>query len=320
MLITRKEVADTQSQSGARRWPADEDTDHQAKLETFQRHRGLLASIAYRMLGSVADAEDMLQDTFIRWQASSDAVESPRAFLITILSRLCINHLQSARVQREEYFGQWLPEPLPTPLGGPFEDIQVDDSLSIAFLAVLERLNPVERAVFLLREIFEYGYGEIGTILGETEVNCRQILRRAKQRIEEGRLRFAASQQDRLTLLQRFRNASSQGDMEGLIALLSHDAALYADGGGKARAVPNPIFGSGNIARFIKNAPKKLLPANLVQRLAEINGQPGIISYADGDPFSVFTLDVRDGQIQNIYIISNPEKLRYIPKLPLGLP
>src|ERR1700724_1106050 len=168
------------------------------RLATFDQNRGLLFSIAYRMLGTVADAEDMLQETFIRWQqAADDEIRSPRAFLVTIISRLCINHLQSARVQREEYVGQWLPEPLVTDAGSdPLGIIKVDESLSMAFLVLLERLTPVERAVFLLREVFEYEYVEIAAVLGQSEVNCRQILKRARQHVSAMRPRFTASTQE----------------------------------------------------------------------------------------------------------------------------
>src|SRR6266446_7823177 len=159
------------------------DAEVSIQLATFDQYRSLLFSIAYRMLGSVADAEDMLQETFIRWQQSAEEdVRSPRAFLVTIVSRLCINYLQSARAQREEYVGQWLPEPIVTDPGSdPFGIIQVDESLSMAFLVLLERLTPIERAVFLLREVFEYEYSEISAVLGQGEANCRQILRRARQ-------------------------------------------------------------------------------------------------------------------------------------------
>jgi RNA polymerase sigma-70 factor (ECF subfamily) len=162
------------------------------RLATFDQYRSLLFSIAYRMLGSVADGEDMLQETFIRWQQSTDDdIRSPRAFLVIIVSRLCINHLQSARVQREEYVGRWLPEPIVTdPASDPFGIIKVDEFLSMAFLLLLERLTPIERAVFLLREVFEYEYSEIAAVLGETEVNCRQILRRARQHVSASRPRF----------------------------------------------------------------------------------------------------------------------------------
>jgi RNA polymerase sigma-70 factor (ECF subfamily) len=184
------------------------------RLATFDQYRSLLFSIAYRMLGSVADAEDMLQETFIRWQQSADDnIRSPRAFLVTIISRLCINHLRSMRVQREEYVGQWLPEPLVTDPGSdPFGIIKVDESLSMAFLVLLERLTPIERAVFLLREVFEYEYSEIAAVLGQSEVNCRQILRRARQHVSSLRPRFEASEQKHDDLLKSFLEAVETGD------------------------------------------------------------------------------------------------------------
>src|SRR6266571_4531204 len=187
-------------------------------LATFNEYRSLLFSIAYRMVGTVADSEDMLQDAFIRWQqAPRDEIRSPRAFLVTIISRLCINHLQSARVQREEYVGQWLPEPIITgPGSDPLEIIRVDESLSMAFLVMLERLTPVERAVLLLREVFEYEYSEIAAVLGESEANCRQILHRAKAHVSKMRPRFKTSQREKDDLLERFLKASRGGDMEGL--------------------------------------------------------------------------------------------------------
>lgn len=290
----------------------------QNHLEVFNQHRSLLFSIAYRMLGSVADAEDMLQDTFMRWQETFDTqVESPKAFLVTIISRLCINHLQSARVKREQYFGQWLPEPLLTmPASDPFAATGIDESLSMAFLLLLERLTPVERAVFLLREVFDYEYAEVARMLGQSEANCRQILRRAKQHVTEERPRFDVSPQEQQRLLQEFLEATSLGDMQGLLALLSKDVVLYTDGGGKATAVPNPVYGADRVARFFLGAREKLLPKDLVRRFAKINGQPGIVAYHHGRVFGVFIMDVVEGCIRNIYIVSNPDKLERLPNLP----
>jgi RNA polymerase sigma-70 factor, ECF subfamily len=288
------------------------------RLTAFQHYRGLLFSIAYRMLGSVADAEDMLQETFIRWQqASAGDIQSTRAFLVTIISRLCINHLQSARVQREEYVGQWLPEPLITgPDGDPAAVIQVDESLSVAFLVLLERLTPAERAVFLLREIFDYEYSEIAATLGENEANCRQILRRAKQHVSDLRPRFKASVPERNDLLQRFLQATSRGDMQALMALFSSEVVLHTDGGGKAQAVPNLVLGADRVARAILGSLHKLVPKNLVRRMAQVNGEPGFVAYLNGQPYCVFTLDVSEGSIQAIYILTNPEKLAHLPDLP----
>jgi RNA polymerase sigma-70 factor, ECF subfamily len=288
------------------------------RLATFDQYRSLLFSIAYRMLGSVADAEDMLQETFIRWQqAREEEFRSPRAFLITIISRLCINHLQSARVKREEYVGQWLPEPIVTgPGSDPLEIIRVDESLSMAFLVMLERLTPVERAVFLLREVFEYEYPEIATVLGESEANCRQILHRARQHVTAMRPRFKTSQRQKSDLLERFLKATGSGDLEGLVELLASDIVLHTDGGGKAVAAPNLIRGARNVARGAMGTLKKLVPKNLVFRLAQINGEPGLVSYLDGKAYSVLTLEAGAGHIQTIYVVTNPEKLAHISDLP----
>jgi RNA polymerase sigma-70 factor, ECF subfamily len=289
-------------------------------LATFDQYRSLLFSIAYRMLGSVADAEDMLQETYIRWQqADKDAVRSPRAFLVTIISRLCINHLESARVQREEYIGQWLPEPIVTDVASdPLAMVKLDESLSTAFLVLLERLTPVERAVFLLREVFEYDYREISAILDQSEANCRQVLRRARQHLSAERPRFEASTEKQNDLLQRFLEAVGTGDMEGLLALLSGEVVLHSDGGGKGVAVPNLVHGAENVARGILRGFKKLLPTALVRRVATINGGPGVVGYLDGKPHSVVTLDMADGRIRAIYILTNQDKLTHLPDLAAG--
>ena len=269
------------------------------------------------MLGSVADAEDMLQETFIRWQRSDEEIRSPRAFLVTIISRLCINHLQSAQAQREEYIGQWLPEPLLTgPESDPSETTRVDESLSMAFLVILERLTPIERAVFLLREVFDYEYPEIARTLGHTEANCRQILRRARQHVAQTRPRFDASPEKRDELLQRFLDAASDGNLTDLVALLSSEVVLHTDGGGKASAVPNLVYGSLNVARAIIGGLQKFVPANHVRRVTQVNGKPGLVSYVNGRAFAVVTIDVINGRVQHIYIVTNPDKLAHLPELP----
>jgi RNA polymerase sigma-70 factor, ECF subfamily len=289
-----------------------------ARLAAFSQYRGLLFSVAYRMLGSVADAEDMLQETFIRWQeAANDEVRSARAFLVTVITRLCINQLQSARVRREEYVGEWLPEPLVTDPGAdPLGVLKVDESLSMAFLLLLERLTPMERAVFLLREVFEYEYAEIANVLGQSESNCRQILRRARQHVGDMRRRFDASAREHDDLLKRFLQAVRKGDMKGLVELLSSDAVLHSDGGGKAIAQPHMIEGAENVARLILDRMSTVVPKNLVNRMARINGEPGFVSYLNGKPFSAFTLEGGDGCIKAIYIVTNPQKLSHLPNLP----
>src|SRR5258708_6130399 len=216
------------------------------------------------MLGPVADGEDTLRETFIRWQATTvGEIDSPRAFLVTIISRLCINHLKSARVQREEYFREWLPEPLLTgPDGDPSATARVDESLSMAFLVLLERLTPAERAVFLLREVFDYEYAEIAETLALSAANCRQILRRARQHVAAIRPRFDVSPRQREELLQQFLQATSSGNLAGLVALLSDEVVLHADGGGRGPAVPNLIYGPDHVARALLGGMKKLVPKN----------------------------------------------------------
>jgi RNA polymerase sigma-70 factor (ECF subfamily) len=293
------------------------DTKRSVKLDHFEQYRGLLFSIAYRMLGSVSDAEDMMQETFIKWQEVTDEnIRSPRSYLVTILSRLCINHLQSAQVQREEYIGVWLPEPIITDsVDGPFNLIKVDESISMAFLVLLERLTPTERAVFLLREVFEYEYGEIGSILRQSEVNCRQILKRARQHIAAVRPRFEIAKANHDALLESFLKAIGTGELSGLVALLAEDVVLRSDGGGKGVAVPNEIHGIDKVGRGILGGISRLLPRNLIRKLARINGEPGLINYLDGRPHSVLTIEVRGNRISSLHIITNPDKLKHLPIL-----
>jgi RNA polymerase sigma-70 factor (ECF subfamily) len=290
-----------------------EHSNDQQRLTAFDEHRGLLFSIAYRMLGSVADAEDILQETFIRWlQAADEDIRSPKAFLITIITRLSINHLQSARVRREEYVGQWLPEPL---VMGK-DSVQAEETLSIAFLVLLERLSPTERAVFLLREVFDYEYAEIAAALGQSEANCRQILRRAKQHVRAERPRFKPTAEEHDVLLERFQQAALNGDVGALESLLSADVVLHTDGGGKAPALPNLVHGANNVARAIVGGMTRQAPRNLVERMLQINGESGLVTYLNGRPFGVFTIQVREGRIAAIYGITNPDKLSHLPGLP----
>lgn len=290
----------------------------QTHLKLFDHYKPLLFSIAYRMLGSVADAEDKLQETFIRWQQTSLAeIQSYKAFLVTILSRLCIQHLQSARVTREEYVGPWLPEPICTDeTVDPAEAFRMQESLSMAFLLLLEKLTPNERAAFLFHEVFEYDYGEVAEILGKSEANCRQIVLRARQHVSKNRPRFSPSPEEHKKLLEAFLAACSQGDMQGLVTLLSNDVVLYSDGGGKATAAINPIFGSDRVARFLIGAVKKLAPEGVSTRVAQVNGQPSIIYFSPaGKVGCVVSLDVVNGKLRNIYVVTNPNKLVNIPAI-----
>ncbi len=286
-----------------------------ARVERFERHRSLLFSIAYRMLGSVVEAEDVVQEAYLRWRrAPEDEVQSARAYLSAVVTRLSIDHLRSARARREEYVGPWLPEPLPSEPEAPGEAV-LDESLSMAFLVLLESLTPVERAVFLLREVFEYDYAEISRIVGRAEANCRQIARRARGAVAARRPRFDPSPEQHQRLTHRFVEVCSSGDMEGLLELLADDATVWSDGGGKAPAALRPIRGAEKVARFLLGVLRKA-PAGLAVRLRRINGGPGIVGYMDGRPTHAATLDVADGRVTGVRIVANPEKLRSIP--PLG--
>ncbi len=284
------------------------------RVDDFERHRSLLFSIAYRMLGNVADAEDVVQEAYLRWrEAPEKEVRSPKTYLSAVVTRLSIDRLRSARVKREEYVGPWLPEPL---LSDRVEEgadpIELDESLSMAFLVLLESLNPVERAVFLLREVFDYDYEEISRIVGKSEDNCRQIARRARQSVAARRPRFDRSpaQEERLT--ERFVEACVSGDMEGLIGLLSEDVTLWSDGGGKVAAAPYPIHGPERVARFLLGV-LRTVPPGFSARPVRINGGPGVVGYVDGRPTSVVALDVVDGRLHGVRIVVNPDKLRAIP-------
>jgi RNA polymerase sigma-70 factor (ECF subfamily) len=281
--------------------------------EVFDRHRPLLFSIAYRMLGSVMDAEDVVQEAFLRWQrAPRTEVRSPKAYLSAVVTRLCIDQLRSAKARREEYVGPWLPEPLPTEPDAAV----IDESLSMAFLVLLESLNPTERAVFLLREVFDYDYEEISRLVGKSEANCRQIARRARDSVAARRPRFESSPEQEERLMASFLEASLDGDMEGLVSVLSEDVTLWSDGGGKTRAAMNPIHGADRVSRFIFGILREA-PPGLVVRRTRVNGRPGIIGYfADGRPQSVTTFEVAGGRIRAIRIVVNPEKLGAVP--PLG--
>ncbi len=288
------------------------------RAEVFSQQRPRLFGIAYRMLGSVMDAEDVVQDTFLRWQQATDgeiaSVASPQAYLTTMVTRRCIDQLRSARARREQYVGPWLPEPLLTdPSPDPAEASALADSLSTAFLVLLERLSPLERAVFLLREVFEYSYAEIAQIVGKSEVNCRQLLARARRRIDEQRPRFPASREQHERLVAEFGRAVSEGDMQGLLSVLADDVMLWTDGGGKVAAAVRPIFGVDRVVRglfgFVSKVP------GLVTRMATLNNQPALIAYLDDMPHTAVTFDMAAGRIRAIYAVANPDKLRALPPL-----
>jgi RNA polymerase sigma-70 factor, ECF subfamily len=286
--------------------------------ELYEELRPLLFSIAYRMLGSANEAEDIVQEAFLRFHRESDkgtSIASPKAYLSAITTRLSIDHLRSARVRRERYFGTWLPEPLLTdPEPEVTTHADTADSLSMAFLVLLESLTPVERAVFLLREVFDYGYDEIASIVGKSEDNCRQIAVRARRQVEAKRPRFEVSRRRREELARRFFEAAMNGDAEGLVGLLTADVVAYGDGGGKGPAFPRPVYGRDRVVRLLLGAAAQAERwAVTSMRAAAINGQPGALFLdPEGRPIAVLTLDIADDRVQAVRAVSNPDKLRHL--------
>jgi len=282
----------------------------------FTEYRPLMFSIAYRMTGSVNDAEDIVQEAFLRAAKSKDTdAESPRAYLATITTRLAIDHLRSARVRRESYVGTWLPEPLlgeDTP--GPAELAETSDSLSMAFLVLLESLSPAERAVFLLREVFGYEYKEIADITAKSEPACRQLFARARRRIDEGRPRFDTSRAEGEELAGLFLDAVRGGDMGPLLERLAPDVAYYGDGGGWGEAAfASPVYGRDRVAELLQAVVSGVTQRGISFRAAWVNGQPGMVVHdTEGYLILVTVFDILDGQVQAIRSVANPDKLRHI--------
>jgi RNA polymerase sigma-70 factor (ECF subfamily) len=282
--------------------------------EPFLDYRPLLFAIAYRMLGSVADAEDAVQETYLRWhraRGSGEQIHSPKAWLTTVLSRVCLDQLGSARVKREQYIGPWLPEPLAGVSPDIAETAADFDSLSLAFLVLLESLSPKERAVFLLHDVFGYDFATVGNIIGETAAYCRQLAKRARAHMTERRPRFAADPDHRERLTEQFLHAVTEGDLPALVATLTEDVTIVSDGGGKVNAARKPIVGRDKVAQFLTNL-SRLAPAATRFRIESINGQPGIVTLVDGALQSVATFDVTEDGIRTIYNVVNPEKLQRI--------
>ncbi len=278
--------------------------------EEFNRHRPLLFSLAYRMLGSVMDAEDIVQDTFLRWQrCDGTEARSPKSYLAAIATRLCIDHLRSARVRREWYVGSWLPEPL---FAETSMDESLADSLSTAFLVLLESLTPAERAVYLLRDVFDYDYAEIAQIVERSEVSCRQLAKRARDHVSERKSRFTVSQKEVRQVLDEFRRACVTGDVAALLGLLEASAVAWSDGGGKVASARLPIRGAPKIARFLAGLARKV-PSGFASQVVRVNGGPGIVSYIGGRPHSVLTLEVVGGKIRSVFFVLNPDKLLRVP-------
>jgi RNA polymerase sigma-70 factor, ECF subfamily len=285
------------------------------ELADYAEHRPLLFAIAYRMTGGVSDAEDIVQEAFARLARtlrSGTPVSEPKAYLATTTTRLALNHLRSARLRRTSYSGSWLPEPVVTE-PGPEDQAEMADSLSMAFLVVLESLSPAERAVFLLHEVFDYEHKEIATMTGTSTANSRQILTRARRHVNDAKPRFEASRAQRAEVARRFFIAASGGDLDGLLHALAPDAVYYGDGGGKVRAVVVPVHGRERVARFLAGLFRRIRRLGASVELVETNGQPGAVTYdREGRVVNVIALDIADGAVQAVRCVVNPDKLRHL--------
>ena len=284
-------------------------------LDQFEAYRPLMFSIAYRMLGSAMEAEDMVQEAYLRYQATpQESIRSLKPFLTTIITRLCLDQLKSARVQREAYVGQWLPEPVLT--GGndtylttsPEAQLSKYESISMAFMLLLESLSPLERAVFLLREAFDYDYGEIAGIVERDEAACRQLFSRARKHISENRPRFEPSPEVHRRILNQFMEAVEKGRIDELVNLLAEDVVSIGDGGGKVAASPRPIYGRKQAIRLF-NGLMRLAPPATTYEIAEVNGQPALVIRVNGKGFSVMTIETNGEQVTFIRVVANPDKL-----------
>jgi RNA polymerase sigma-70 factor (ECF subfamily) len=284
------------------------------RAEEFEQLRPLLFSIAYRILGSVSEAEDAVQETWLRYEASPTQPRSAKAFLSAVVTRMSIDVLRSARVRREAYVGPWFPEPLLTdPYQDPERSAELADSVSMAALLLLERLSPLERAVFVLREVFGFGFPEIASAVGRSEAACRQLAVRARRHMEAGRPRFEADRREREELAGRFLDAFREGDVDGLRELLAADVQLVGDGGGKAPQWADRFIGPENVARVLAALVSLFARIGGVVEPHEVNGQPGaIFRDQDGNVLSTWVLDVLDGQVQTIRTVNNPDKLGHV--------
>jgi RNA polymerase sigma-70 factor, ECF subfamily len=285
-----------------------------SKAEEFEQLRALLFAIAYRILGSVSEAEDAVQETWLRYQASPTQPASTKAFLSAVVTRISIDVLRSARVRREEYVGEWLPEPLLTdPYEDPERSAELADSVSMAALLLLERLSPLERAVFVLREVFGFGFADVASAVGRSEAACRQLAVRARRHMDAGRPRFEADRRERDELAARFFGALAEGDVDGLRELLAADVQLVGDGGGKAPAFARGIAGAEKVARMLASMLPWLVRIDVTVEPRHVNGQPGAL-FRDRDNKVLFavTVDVLDGRIQTIRSVSNPDKLGHL--------
>ncbi|MEV5017523.1 RNA polymerase sigma-70 factor [Streptomyces sp. NPDC053780] len=281
--------------------------------DVFEAHRPVLLGVAYRMLGRLADAEDVVQEAWLRWSgADRSTVREPRGYLVRVTTRLAIDRLRQIKSRGETYVGPWLPEPYVTDFGDTVPDTAeravLADSVSLAVLVVLESLSPLERAVFVLREAFGYPYAEIAAMLERGEAAVRQLAGRARRHVDERRPRYDVDPAQRRDLTERFLAAAADGDLAGLMELLAPDVRLVGDSGGKSKAPLRVLESSEKVARFLQGAARKGVP-DFSYRFLEINGGPALLALSGGKPDSVFQVEVADGRIQSVYIIRNPDKL-----------
>ncbi len=288
-----------------------ESTGDLSKLETFNAHRARLFGLAYRMLGIRDDAEDILQEAYIRWhKADAKTIETPEAWLVTAVTRLSIDRLRKASVQRETYIGPWLPEPLMIANEpSPQDNAELASGLSLAFMVLLERLSPTERAVFLLHDIFDCDYSEISRIIGKSEAASRQIVHRARERVRTDKPRFEADEASRSSLIKKFVTASYAGDEQTLISIFADDVALMSDGGGKVNAARRVVYGSRRLSRLY-TLPVSKHRDRLRAYLITMNGETSVVEFADGLPFAATSFSIVDGRITAVYRVMNPDKLK----------
>lgn len=288
-----------------------------AEVEDFEAHRRYLGAVAYRMLGSRADAEDMVQEAWLRWSAEDrSAVRTPRAYLTTIVTRLCYDHLGSARVRREAYYGEWLPEPLVDESPSPQDRAELGEEISLAMMAVLERLNPAERAAFVLHDVFGVGFPQIAETLERSDAAVRQLASRARKQVKDASPRRTVDRAAHRQAVQAFAAAVSAGDLVGLMKILDPDTAWHSDGGGVVTAGARPIVGADKVSRLIGGLVDKYFTPGTSVAVVEVNGEPGLaLYYPDGTAGAVLALCIADGLITAAHIVVNPEKLRRVPPL-----
>jgi len=293
-----------------------ETSDNHDAAEIFEQHRAKLVSLAYRLLGRMGEAEEVVQDAFLRWFGTDrTAIREPRAFLITTVTRLALDRLKSAQARREQYVGPWLPEPVLTDKehGSVLDTLEERDLISLGMLRLLERLSAAERGVFVLREAFDLSYDEIAAMLDLDAANCRQLYGRAQKRLAGERARFAPSREEHARLLQEFHRAAGLGDIASLHALLAESVVAYNDGGGRVRAALKPVYGADRVARLYAGLASKYASIMETARYIDVNGAPALVYQLGGNPY-VLSIEVEDGRICNIYSVANPEKLAHLQR------